>query len=303
MGSPVCSIDTIVQGGEYPYKIIGKECGLPPAITGSLSLAWARATEHPVYDLDGWARLTQRGNPSLQNLPINVVKENIMARVAKELGATSSPSNLSFVLVKHGESFRATVHEELTGSFRLELKPESIAENPIPATRQNYLTWGCFPGDAFLRLSDGTPIEFAEYARLYGDADVKPAVASWNPETGEAIYQSPVKVLVHPDSEHEVMLEIQCTFGNGIVPDLPLVVTDKHELLTGAGTYIRAIDLKIGSALITEGGQCFINPAGYGETQSVVYNLSFNPSDNIPNYLVSPDGAVWYIAHNIELKL
>jgi hypothetical protein len=159
-------------------------------------------------------------------------------------------------------------------------------------------------------LADGNSIPFEQFHNLYGQGEEIPEVASWDVEAKRIVYQRPIKILAHPNSEWENMIDLQCNTQDGQTLNSPLEVTDRHELLTGFfdSQWPRVLDLYDQTPLVTSAGLCFFNDSltRSGAPQSVVYNLSFTSTsgneDLIPNFLVSPDGIHWLVAHNMIVK-
>lgn len=158
---------------------------------------------------------------------------------------------------------------------------------------------GCFTGEMYLKLADGGIITFEEMARLYREGEELPKIASLDEGTGKIVYQRPDVFLDHGYMESTLMyLNVDSAAGE----DVNVRITDEHPLLVEQGDgrrWIKAGELKEGDQVVGEDGASFTFDEV--ETQAIegvmpLYDISF--SEEPRNYLVSPDGKNWIVAHN-----
>ena len=306
MSKPTCKIDHIVKSGESAYQIVKTECRFSNDEAAQVAFDWAASAGIEVYDLTGWVKFAQGKIDSLRKMSLTDATEKVVENVANELGVpvSDAPRNLKFVPLEAGDRLTMEVHKMADGRLMVVNMPH---DEPIKETPPVKKILGCFSGDTFLRLQDGRTITFEDYAAKYKDDSERPAVACYDPNGKGVIYQRPTKVLVHPESEHESMIDLQCLNEKGIPLNTPLKVTAFHPFMVGIDQYVRTGDLLDGVGLVTlDDSSCFFNEGltGPGETQSAVYNLSFTTEngESTPVFFVSSDGNTWIGVHNIDTK-
>ncbi|MDO8527774.1 MAG: hypothetical protein Q7T03_08825 [Deltaproteobacteria bacterium] len=151
---------------------------------------------------------------------------------------------------------------------------------------------GCFAGSMLLKKADGSLISFDALKALDEAGQPLPQLASFDEEKGKVVYQYPTKLIPHPQW-HSTMVYL-----NG------LEVTANHPMLVergGQNVWLPADEIEIGDSLINPEGEVWTAGPIQKETGIFdVYDISFSAdkTGQHPTFLVSPDGAHWFVAHN-----
>jgi len=172
------------------------------------------------------------------------------------------------------------------------------AENPISTEVASSGT-GCFGAETLISTADGAQTLGELHAR-YMAGEALPQVTVYNPTTGETEYQSPASILQTYIADTPTTLESL----NG------LTVTSNHNLWVRrngeeywmpAGYVAKGDELKTGTGVdamwipFTDRNPTY--PHRFLEAGMDVYNIGF-AGGQAHNFLVSPDGTNWLIAHN-----
>lgn len=171
-----------------------------------------------------------------------------------------------------------------------------------------YGSYACFPGSAFLKTENGF-ISFDEMSELMSSGQQLPAIASYDEDTGEEVFQVPRKFIDHGFVSTNLMTVVTVNVETGELESL--VVTDNHRLFvetdSGEREWKQAGELEEADMIIGNEGKLYdvdLGATTLTETSLPLYNLSFlsDQTGLWPNYFVSTnaEGNDWFLAHNLK---
>lgn len=163
----------------------------------------------------------------------------------------------------------------------------------------------CFTGNVYLQTKEGEPIAFDDLAAKAKRGEGLPVFTSFDEKLQRVVYQQPTIFFDHANRQ-SVLWYLQLEDSQQQTFTLP--VTEEHPLFVereGKRRWSRVAELRDGDFLLGPNQEHYrfhrdASRVVHGAFN--VYNLSFSAraTDQIPTYLVSPDGTHWLIAHNFK---